>query len=309
MKQGLIFILFIFLFGCGQQTSQTKDFAKEKTPFHRVIYLDKYYSEFLSAIKTDFSHRDKIYSEKIKDALIKDYFSKSVYSDLVIENFSYPIADTLGLTKFIADLNANRTEIETIISSAFILCNKHLQNDSVTFYIAPTTADLKEITDKMGGVSGLTTGGKQIILTIDFNISAWQEALSQTVAHEFNHAYWTNENLTPAYKLTLLEYLVFEGKADAFAHLLYPKIKASWTCSLSDKEKENLWNKIKPNLQSDEPTLLGAVMFGSKDYPVWGGYTLGYDIIQRAFKNHPEIINTNWTNLSADEFLKLSNYN
>lgn len=309
MKHGLTFILFVFLFACGQQTSQTKESAKEKTPFHRVIYLDKYYTEFLTAIKADFSNRDKIYTEKIKDPLMKDYFSNSVYSDLVIENFSYPIADTAGLTKFIYDLHANRTEIEAIISSAFILCNKHLQNDSVVFYIAPSTADLKEITNKMGGVTGLTAGGKQIELTIDFNVSSWKEALKHTVAHEFNHAYWTNENLSPTYKLTLLEYLVFEGKADAFAHLLYPEIKAPWTCSLSDKEKANLWNKIKPNLQSDDPTLLGAVMFGSKDYPVWGGYTLGYDIIQTAFKKHPEIIKTNWTNLNADKFLELSNYN
>ena len=101
--------------------------------------------------------------------------------------------------------------------------------------------------------------------------------LEYSVAHEFNHAYWTNENLTDTYKFTLLRYLVFEGKADSFAHLLYPKVKAPWAFALDNKGKTDLWNKIKPDLQSDNHTLLGEVIFGSKNYPGWGGYTLGYN--------------------------------
>lgn len=309
MKYGLTFILFIFLFGCGQQTSQTTELDKEKTPSHKVIYLDKYYSDFLKAIQADFSNRDKIYSEKIKDALINDHFSKSEYSDLVIESFSYPISDTSGLTKFISDLNANRAQIEKIISSAFVLCNKHLKNDNVIFYIVPSTSDMKDVIAKMGGVTGLTADSKQVLLTIDFNISSWKEVLEYSVAHEFHHTYLTHTDRTVFFKFTLLRYLIFEGMADSFAHLLYPEVKAPWTSSLNEKEKVELWNKIKPELQNDNPTLLSEVMFGSKNYPIWGGYTLGYDIIQAASKNRPDFFTTNWTISDDEKILELSGYN
>lgn len=309
MKYGLTFIIFVFLFSCGQQSSQTTDFDKEKTPFYKVVYLDKYYSEYLKAIKADFANRDKIYFEKIKDILIKDHFSNSAYSDFILESFSYPIADTFGLTKFISDLNANRAQVETIISSAFAICYNQLKNDSITFYLVPSTSDVKYVINKMGGVTGQTAGKKQILITIDFNVSTWKEVLEYTVAHEFNHAYWTNVNYTDSYKWTLIRYLVLEGKADSFAHFLYPKVKAPWTSSLNEKEIVNLWNKIKPDLQSSNPSFLNEVMFGSKNYPMWGGYTLGYDIVQTAFKNHPELLKTNWTNLDADKLLELSGYN
>lgn len=309
MKYTLTFILLIFLFGCEQQTSPTKDNHHEKTPSHKVVYLDKYYSDFLTAIKTDFSNRNNIYSEQIKDAIINDHFSKSEYSDLVIESFSYPISDTSGLTKYISDLNANRNQVEKIISSAFINCNKHLKNENVIFYIVPSTSDIKEMIGKMGGVTGQTAGSKQVLLTIDFNISSWKEILEYSVAHEFHHTYLTNTHRSLLFKFTLLRYLIFEGMADSFAHLLYPEVKAPWTSALNEKEKIELWKRIKPDLQSDNPTLLSEVMFGSKDYPIWGGYTLGYDLIQAASKNHPDFFTTNWSISDDEKILELSGYN
>ena len=308
MKYGLTGIISLFFLGCGQQPSQTTDSNKEKTPFCKVIYLDHYYTDFLKAVSADNSNRDKLYTEKIKEPLIKDHFSKSEYSDLVLESFSYPIADTSGLTKFISDLNANRTQIEEIISSAFADCNKHLKNDSVVFYIVPSTSDLKEVISKMGGVTGQTAGSKQVLLTIDFNLNSWKELLTYTVAHEFNHTYWTNTYKNLYFKFTLLRYMIFEGMADSFAHLMYPDVKAPWTSALSDNEKAALWNRIKPDLQSDDPTLLSSVMFGSKDYPIWGGYTLGYDLIQKASKNRPDFFKTKWTISDDEKILELSGY-
>ncbi|MBA2613550.1 MAG: hypothetical protein H0U95_16420 [Bacteroidetes bacterium] len=308
MKHVLPIIISLFLFRCAQQSSPISDSGKEKTPFFKIIYFDNYYTDFLKALKADRSDWDKIYFEKIKNGLIKEYFSKSEYYPLVRETFSYPIQDTNGLTKFIADLNENRIDIEKIISEAFTLCNKQIKNDSVTFYMIPLSSDIKEIVNKMGGVTAQTAGSKQIILTIDFSVNSWKEMLKYTVAHEFNHSYWTNINFSNNYKMTLLSYIIFEGKADSFAHSLYPNVKAPWTTSLNASEKTALWKKIMLKLQSDDQYLLASVMFGSEDYPIWGGYTLGYDIMQTAFKKNPELLKTNWTNLDADKLLELSDY-
>jgi len=308
MKYGLTFIIIVLLFGCGHQTSQTTDSNKDETPFHKVIYLDKYYTDFLAAVKSDFSNRDKIYNEKVKDALIKDHFSNAEYLDFVIESFSNPITDTSDLTKFIADLNAHKSEIEKIISSAFNYSNKHLKNNNVNFYIVPLTSGDREIIKKMGGVSGLTIGSKQIFFTIDFTVNSWKEVLEYAVAHEFNHSYHFNVDPDAFFKFTLLRNIIFEGMADSFAHLLYPKVKVPWTSALSDKEKEELWTKIKPDLQSDNAVLFDSVMFGSKGYPTWGGYTLGYDIIQTASKNRSDFFKTKWTISDDEKILELSDY-
>ena len=308
MKYALTLIISFQFFGCGQHTPAT---ANDKhAPFHEVIYLDKYYAHFLEAITTDSSNRDSIYSGQIKDKIVSDYFSKTEYSDFVSGWFSKPIKDTTNILSYISDISDNRKEFETIISSAFLSCNDYLKNDSVMFYIVPALSDKKKVMNEMGGTIGFTPGSKQIVLQVDFNIKTWKEALKYTIAHEFNHACLIKENPTEMREFTLLRYLIFEGKAEAFAGLVYPveKEKIPNTFSLTNNEKKALWLKIKPDLESDNWDIFMDVMFGSKNYPHYGGYTLGFDIIQTAFKNHPEIMKTNWTYLDAESFLKLSDY-
>jgi len=259
----------------------------------------------------DSSNRDSIYSNQIKDKIVSEHFSKTEYSDFVSGWLSRPVKNTSNLFKNISDISDNRKELETIISSAFLHSNDYLKNDSVIFYIVPASADKKEVMNEMGGTIGFTPGSKQIILQVDFDIKTWREALKYTIAHEFNHACLIKMNPEEMREFTLLRYLVFEGKAEAFASLLYPleKEKIPNTLSLTDNEKKALWLKIKPELQSDNWDLFMEVMFGSKKYPHYGGYTLGFDIIQTAFKNHPEILKKNWTYFDAESFLKMSDYN
>jgi uncharacterized protein YjaZ len=308
MRYQLALLIILFLPGCRQQSKKTADADKSGAPRYKIIYLEDYYSSYLKAAKDYYFDRDKIYQEKIAEPILKNYFSKSEYADLVKENMSDPIQDTNGLTKAISELKENKVQIEDIISVVLMKCSRHLKNDSLTFYILPAIKATKEIINKMGGVFGLTAGSKQILLTIDPEIHTWKEVLEYTVAHEFNHAYWTKNNFNNFFKWTLLKYLIFEGKADLFAHLLYPEVKAPWTIALSEKEKIELWNKIKPGLKSENTFLIGEVMFGSKNYPFWGGYTLGFDILRTALKNHPELAETDWTNVDADEIVKMSNY-
>tara|TARA_B100000809_G_scaffold143752_1_gene141300 strand:- start:3986 stop:4321 length:336 start_codon:yes stop_codon:yes gene_type:complete len=102
---------------------------------------------------------------------------------------------------------------------------------------------------KMISIMGLTAGSKQIILTVELDILGWENMLEYTVAHEFNHAYWTKLNYEKSTNWTLLDYLVFEGKGDYFAHSLYPSVIAPWTVALNENQISDLWNKIKPNFK------------------------------------------------------------
>jgi uncharacterized protein YjaZ len=276
-------------------------------PYFKVILMSDYYTAYYKSAMLDFTNRDKLFIGKIKDPILKNYFTNAEYYDIVKESF-IAAPDTVQLTKAIAAIEFNRKEIESIISSTLLKCNQYLKNDSLTFYILPASADAKQIISMMGGVTGSTAGKQQILLTIDPEINSWKEMLAYSVAHEFNHAYWTRVKFTRSYRWTLLRYLVFEGKADSFAHLLYPKARAPWTSSLSESEKTELWNRIKGELNNEDPNLLTEVMFGSQKYPLWGGYTIGYDIVQKAMKNKSELTPDRLAELDADKILQQANY-
>ncbi len=274
---------------------------------NRVIFLNDYYSAYADTAKNDIANRDNLYKEKIQTAIFSSYFLKSEYSFIVNDFLSAPIQNTTELQKTIERINVNKKKIESKITSALEKSNTYIKNGGLTIYILPANPDSKAVMQSMSGIMGLTAGSKQILITIEPTIVGWEEMLEYAVAHEYNHAYWTNLNFGKSSKWTLLDYLIFEGRGDSFAHLLYPKVKAPWTSALNEKDKDDLWNRIKPKLQSEEIPFQMEVMFGSRNYPFSGGYTLGYDIIQEALKNTTMSVE-NWTNLSSEKLLEMSRY-
>ena len=49
-------------------------------------------------------------------------------------------------------------------------------------------------------------------------------------------------------------------------------------------------------------------MFGSNNYPVWSGYSVGYDIVRTALENNKNLKAEYWTNLKAVNILRKSKY-
>lgn len=315
MRYLFITALVLFISGCGQQAKQNtnNDMAKPVvyiTPAgDKIVFLEDYYRAYLKVIKANYSNRSKVYEAKIQDTIFNKYFTKSEYSQLVKYRLAMPIRDTAGLGNYIFQITNNHSKIEEIITSALAQSNKYLKNDSVTIYIKPCNSDIQKINEGMGGVSGLTAGSKQIILTIDPGINSWQVMLSYNIAHEFNHAYWTKMNFNKLSQFTLLDYLVFEGRADSYAHLVYPDVACPWTKVLPQKVELELWDKIKSQLKNADIAYQYNVMFGSKnEYPYWGGYALGYHIVQSALKSHPELTPLEWANLPPEKILEMSDY-
>jgi len=274
---------------------------------NKTIFLNDYYSAYAETAKNDVANRDNLYKEKIQTVIFNSYFLKSEYSYIVNDFLSAPIQNTTELKQAIERINVNKKKIESKITSALKKSNTYLKNDSLTIYILPANPDNKAIMKSMSGIMGLTAGSKQVLLTIEPEVVGWEEMLEYAVAHEYNHMYWTKMNFGKSTKWTLLDYLVFEGKGDSFAHLLYPKVKAPWTSALNEKDKDDLWNSIKLKLQSEDIPFQMEVMFGSSNYPYSGGYTIGYNIVQKALKN-TKLNPDNWTNLSSEKLLEMSGY-
>lgn len=277
---------------------------------NKIIFLNDIYSDYTKTAQnqiSDLNDLDNIYKDKIQSTIINRYFLKSEYSGIVNDYLSAPVQNTNELNKAIERINSNKKRIKSKIRSALEKSNTYLKNDGLTIYVLPANPDNNAIMQSMSGIMGLTAGSKQILLTIEPEIVGWEEMLEYAVAHEYNHAYWTNINFGKSTKWTLLDYLIFEGRGDSFAHLLYPKVKAPWTSALNEKDKEDLWNRIRAKLQSEDIPFQMEVMFGSRNYPFSGGYTIGYEIVQQALKSSTLTVE-NWTNLSSEKLIKMSGY-
>jgi uncharacterized protein YjaZ len=277
---------------------------------NKIIFLNDIYSDYTKTAQnqiSDLNDLDNIYKDKIQSTIINRYFLKSEYSGIVNDYLSASVQNTNELNKAIERINSNKKRIKSKIRSALEKSNTYLKNDGLTIYVLPANPDNNAIMQSMSGIMGLTAGSKQILLTIEPEIVGWEEMLEYAVAHEYNHAYWTNINFGKSTKWTLLDYLIFEGRGDSFAHLLYPKVKAPWTSALNEKDKEDLWNRIRAKLQSEDIPFQMEVMFGSRNYPFSGGYTIGYEIVQQALKSSTLTVE-NWTNLSSEKLIEMSGY-
>lgn len=316
MRKLLPLLLVSFLFSCTQPGKQnTSQYpAPQPTVYStpagdKIIFLEDYYKVYLAAIKTNYDNRYSIYEANVQDSIFNEYFSKSEYSQLIKSTLSIPVLDTLGLRGFISEVTNNRTKIEDIISSALAKCNKEVKNDSITIYILPSNNNIKNVMEGKGGVSALTAGSKQILLTLDPGISKWTEMLPYNVAREFDYSYWTKMDFKNAPQRTLLDYLVLEGRADSYAHLIYPDVDCPWTKVLPADVESQIWNRIKGQLNNTDVAFQYDVMYGSKSqYPLWGGFALGYHIVQSSLKNHPELSPTEWINLPSAKILEMSDY-
>ena len=314
MKKLRVLSLILLLFGrniAAQQNSATNKSKPDTylTPAgDKIVFLNTYYTSFLNAVKAGYTNKDSLFKAIVQGPILDNYFARSEYTDLVKSHFYYSIQDTTGLANYISSIQNSEKMIEEIVSATLSDANKILKNDSITIYILPSNNYQKFMIKRMRGVTAVTAGSKQILITIDTNFGNWKDMLKYTIAHEFDHTYWTKSHFSNSMRFTMLDYLCFEGRADSYAHLIYPDFKCPWTNVLADDKKTEAWTKIKPELQSEDQTLMSGVMFGSAEYPFWCGYTMGYSIVQSALKNHPELTPEQWANMEPEKLLEMSDY-
>ncbi len=303
------------LFGCGApHTRQVDSTIPNPAPYvtpagDKIIFLDDYYTGYLKAVRLNFKKNDSLLDARAFAPIHKRYFLKSGNSVDRNPNTSFTIHDTTGLDDIIAGIETNKAQIERLITSELADCRGYLKNDSLTFYISPSSQDMKKILKGLGGVSSWAISKKNIIIMIDPRISTWSEMLQYNIAHDYSHTFcWDKMNLGALLAMNLLDRVVAEGKADAFAHLLYPDVKCPWDTALSAEETQYQWSRIKMEMRSEEYYQIQGIMFGSDNYPAWTGYNVGYEIVQSALKNNPALTPEQWTNQSPAWILDASDY-
>ena len=108
--------------------------------------------------------------------------------------------------------------------------------------------------------------------------------LERTVAHEYHHAL---RNAGPGYGAKLGSALVAEGLAGHFVYQLYQSDPEPWEAALTNDELLPWRKKAHDNFYARNHGH-AKWFFGAGGNPRWLGYTLGYDMIGRYLKKHPD---------------------
>lgn len=213
------------------------------------------------------------------------------------------------LEESVRSLIANQNEINNLIEEALKKSTDKLPGGNKTVYLFPANPDLSYLFRQMKGIAGGVMAKEDVIL-IQIDPSFFDaEILKFTIAHEYHHAVYMEDNLVSRTN-TLLDTVILEGKADTFAKIIYPDINAPWSEPLSENIENDTWEILKGYLSSIDPKIKEDFYNGnpSKGIPQWANYKMGNKIMELYLEANPESSVENWTQKPADEILVESNY-
>lgn len=220
--------------------------------------------------------------------------------------FDKPIQDLDALEEIIHQLQ--KSDIEKVVKAALQKSAQKLEGPDTTVCIIAADPTNWFIQDRMHGVNGWTFGAGKIILQVN-PAPGWQKWVPYIIAHEYHHSAWTDRYYQLDDQETLIENLVFEGKADSFAHIIYPTMKVPWVSALSAEEEQVQWEKIQDKSETTSTLVKTRFMVGGdQNTPTWTGYTIGYHIVQSYLDAHPQADIETWTELSPQVLLEQSEY-
>jgi uncharacterized protein YjaZ len=162
----------------------------------------------------------------------------------------------------------------------------------------------KFINKSMNGVSGYTPDNKNILLFLA-PMPGWKEKLPLIIVHELAHLIaFTYQDWR-----SLEDSLVFEGLAEHFREDIIGGEPAPWSVKFSANKLKKYLPAIKKILnKSDDETYPQIFLGAGNDYPLWLGYSIGYQIVKSYFKNSQ---NKDWIKIfkaNPQSIIKTSNF-
>lgn len=275
----LIMLLASTAFGCARQARP-----------ENIVFPDKELKEYIKKARAG-GDLDNLYMDTVL-LPVSDYLGAISMAGI---GYLPPIKNIGELEKALKALEKGNAI--GIINDALSKCNEHIEGKDVKVYLFPADPD-NSVVKYNGGVQGFAFAMLDFFL-VEVNPTAenWQEMLQYTVAHEYHHVV-TGYNADPQVQLTLLDALVFEGRADSFARIVFPEIEAPWLDRKAGPTEltlmQNALNKPCRNLVEE-----------------WGrsGYATGYTIVQEFLAKNPGVSVDEWSTMPPAEILEQSGFN
>ena len=141
---------------------------------------------------------------------------------------------------------------------------------------------------EMEGVMGVARYScvfHMFISPTEFTYTAFRE----TFVHEFNHTIYYYLHFDRFGTFTLFDHCIMEGLAEHFREDVVGGTGSPWAHALTEPEAMAVLKQIENDLDIVDDTYREQLMFGGETFKTWTGYSIGYWLVHRARKEHPQM--------------------
>ena len=303
MKSIYFLSVTLLLASCSPAAEKPKtydiSFTHEKQEIH-IVPLYKAYDDYIQAVSKQPEDNEALYKKYVLGAK-NDVIKKEQLQAMPVPSlYEQPSENIKDLKQMNTYLKKHHQHIMKQIKSSLLTSMKQLPRDEkLVVFVSPTTPLEHDDAKRYGGVSGVAQGNNSMSLFFLKDFS--KESLLNTTAHEYHHTVALDE----PNRATMLDYIILEGKAEFFAHKLYPMESSEAIAPLLDHSLEH----VIPELNAERLTT-DDLFFGNyeKQIPSFTKYRLGYMIVSDFVKQHPEISLKEWSRMSSVQILEKSSY-
>ncbi|MFE8695717.1 DUF2268 domain-containing putative Zn-dependent protease [Cytobacillus sp. FJAT-53684] len=309
MKKRLIFIFLIFIIismitACEAEKNEVRTIPESITDtienpetgqMYTIVHAYELYDGFLEKREnTPRNEQLDLYKKEIIKPIYDSCFQGAEYLHMV-DSLLNELPYNFTELKEIAD-GISREETNEVIKSALIKSSELLPSEhEQTVCIFPNT---KERSSTM-----IAAGAGKI--TVLYNRFYTDDVIKAGIAHEYHHSVWTEKHFQKKLNFTVLDNLIFEGKAVFFEKLVYPEITFTQIDPVFYQEH---WGEIEMDLDKVDGNRSHQIIMGGGGLPPSYGYSEGYKMVRSYIDLHPEISPLEWTEKSAQEIFTQGKY-
>ncbi len=235
----------------------------------------------------------EVYEQEVIDPIYRDCFEGGDYihlADLAIDVTPDNLVKNQALSEKI-----DRRATEISIKEALFKASNFLPAEN------ETTVCVLPATDSSTG--GINIGVGKIILLYHEHFT--NQLIKPLIAHEYHHNVWTEKNLNNVAPITVLDNMMFEGKAVMFEKVLYPNINFTPVDSTYNQVH---WSKIEDDLGKVDLNRALEIIRGGNGLPISYGYNEGYKMVKSYLDLHPGLTPEEWTALGSKEIFAGGKY-
>ncbi|MFD1851813.1 DUF2268 domain-containing putative Zn-dependent protease [Oceanobacillus bengalensis] len=264
----------------------------------KIIHAYKLYENYEERELNNPDENDlELYKQEVIEPIYDDCFSGSAfpYSEEEISTLAES-ANKFEFIQGIAD-KIDSEKVNRLIEDALIRSTNLLSSDTnKTVCIFPATSLIQSSMME-------TLGPENIIVYHDGLLNG--DILQAGIAHEYQHSVMFERTFNRFAELTVLDYIIDEGKAVMFEKMLYPE--SNFT-TVNYSYNNAYWSKVEPYLYKVDYTRASEILFGGNGLPEYYGYSEGYKIVKSFLELNPDVTVEQWTNLTAKKIYEEGRY-
>lgn len=259
----------------------------------KIVHANSLFDRYFDKVK-DIPSLSKLdlYNEEIIQPVYSDCFENGEYIHMVDAILNNAPTNELKVVSELIETRKDELNAliqESLLKSAQLLPSEH----DVAVCVFPSNNS---------NISVYTVGAGKIV--IPYNENFEDDFIKVSIAHEYHHSTWT-EKYVSNHSGSVLDNLIFEGKAVMFEKTVYPNFDYK---QIDYTYNQEFWAKIEPDLYKKDLQRSLEILYGGKGLPLLYGYNEGYKMIKSYLDINPNQSPEEWLALSTQEIIEKGKY-